>query len=242
MKLSRRLIPAIAMLMVSAVLMSTASFAWFSMNREVTATGISVTAKAPDASLLISQSKDSGYASTIALKNENTEMSEKVSPVADKDKGNKFYKLNTAGQALVNESGVFVAPEGVTVGNSTYYTESTTDYYMETFYLKLDDGAEGASASIDVTASWVKEKESAETIRGAIHILLFVGDATTGQELEMETTETITGLLNLTSTATKITVYVFLDGEDLDCANQYITEDLAAQIDLTFTIGTGAQG
>ena len=240
MKLSRRLIPAFAMLLVSAVLMSTASFAWFSMNDEVTATGIEVTAQAPDASLLISQSKDSGYASTIALKNENTEMTDKINPVADA--GKKFYTLNKAGQALVNESGVFVAPEGVTVGNSTYYTESTTDYYMDTFYLKLDSGAQGASESVDVTASWVKDTESAETIRGAIHILLFVGDATTGKELEMEKTETISDLLELTSTETKITVYVFLDGEDADCANQYITEDLVAKIDLTFTIGTGTQG
>lgn len=49
MKLSRKLIPAFAMLLVSAVLMSTASFAWFSMNENVTATGISVTATAPAA-------------------------------------------------------------------------------------------------------------------------------------------------------------------------------------------------
>ena len=44
MKLSRRLIPAIAMLMVSAVLMSTASFAWFSMRDTVTAEGMTVNA------------------------------------------------------------------------------------------------------------------------------------------------------------------------------------------------------
>ncbi len=52
MKLSRRLIPAFAMLLVSAVLMSTASFAWFSMNSEVTANGMQVTATA-ESSLVI---------------------------------------------------------------------------------------------------------------------------------------------------------------------------------------------
>ena len=49
MKLTRKLIPAFAMLLVSAVLMSTASFAWFSMNKDVEADGIMVTATAPAA-------------------------------------------------------------------------------------------------------------------------------------------------------------------------------------------------
>lgn len=47
MKFTRKLIPALAMLIVSATMMSTASFAWFSMNSQVSATGMSVTASAP---------------------------------------------------------------------------------------------------------------------------------------------------------------------------------------------------
>ena len=46
MKKMRRLIPAIAMLLVSAVMLSTASFAWFTMNDNATATGMQVQAKA----------------------------------------------------------------------------------------------------------------------------------------------------------------------------------------------------
>ncbi len=44
MKKMRKLIPALAMLLISAVMMSTASFAWFSMNTEVSATGMQVVA------------------------------------------------------------------------------------------------------------------------------------------------------------------------------------------------------
>lgn len=46
MKKMRRLIPAFAMLMVAAIMLSTASFAWFTMNETVTATGMSVQAQA----------------------------------------------------------------------------------------------------------------------------------------------------------------------------------------------------
>ncbi len=52
MKKMRKLIPALAMLLISAVMMSTASFAWFSINRNVTASGMAVTASA-DGSLVI---------------------------------------------------------------------------------------------------------------------------------------------------------------------------------------------
>lgn len=47
MKFTRKLIPALAMLVVSATMMSTASFAWFSMNKTVYANGMQVQASAP---------------------------------------------------------------------------------------------------------------------------------------------------------------------------------------------------
>ena len=40
----KRLIPAMCLLLISAVLLGTSTFAWFSMNRRVTATGMQVTA------------------------------------------------------------------------------------------------------------------------------------------------------------------------------------------------------
>lgn len=53
MKKSLKLIPAIVMLLVSAILVSTTTFAWFSMNTQVTATGMQVTAKSQTTFLLI---------------------------------------------------------------------------------------------------------------------------------------------------------------------------------------------
>ena len=48
----KKLIPALALLLVSAVLLATSSFAWFSMNTTVTVTGMSVTTRV-DSNLLI---------------------------------------------------------------------------------------------------------------------------------------------------------------------------------------------
>ena len=60
----KKLIHALCMLLVAAVLMGTSTFAWFSMNREVTATGMQITAKSDSVFLLIG-SGDADTASEI---------------------------------------------------------------------------------------------------------------------------------------------------------------------------------
>lgn len=53
MKKMRRMIPALCMLLVSAIMLSTASYAWFTMSNEATASGMQIKAEA-DSSLVIS--------------------------------------------------------------------------------------------------------------------------------------------------------------------------------------------
>ena len=61
MKMTRKLIPAFVMLIVSAIMLSTASFAWFATNRTVSANNMSVTANANTKYLHISTQPDSGF-------------------------------------------------------------------------------------------------------------------------------------------------------------------------------------
>ena len=60
MKTMKKLIPALAMLLVSAVLLGTSTFAWFSMNTQVTAKGMEVKAQA-EGGIVISNSTKSGW-------------------------------------------------------------------------------------------------------------------------------------------------------------------------------------
>ena len=53
MKMSKTILPALAMLLVSAVMLSTASFAWFALSEEVDATGMNVSIKSDSLYLLI---------------------------------------------------------------------------------------------------------------------------------------------------------------------------------------------
>lgn len=52
----KKLIPALCMLLVAAALLGTSTYAWFSMNTEVTATGMQVQAKAEDGIVIASYS------------------------------------------------------------------------------------------------------------------------------------------------------------------------------------------
>lgn len=52
----KKLIPALCMLLIAAAMLGTSTYAWFSMNTQVTATGMQVKAKSDDTYLLISSS------------------------------------------------------------------------------------------------------------------------------------------------------------------------------------------
>ncbi|MBD9226207.1 MAG: hypothetical protein EGQ48_03090 [Clostridiales bacterium] len=76
MKKFRKLIPALCMLLVSALFVGTSTYAWFSMNKEVSATNMSVTAKADTPFLQIRAKGGSGdWATTATLTASGTELS-----------------------------------------------------------------------------------------------------------------------------------------------------------------------
>ena len=94
MKKFMKLIPAFVMLLVSAILVSTATYAWFSMNTTVTATGMSVKAVAEDG-LLINYVKtvgDSGWSNSA-----NTHSSLiTLSPSSTKDLSDWYHNHSTS--------------------------------------------------------------------------------------------------------------------------------------------------
>lgn len=152
MKLTKKLIPAIAMLMFSAVMLVTSSFAWFSMNKEVSATGMSVKAQGKQIYLQIVAGSDNFVdggkqieASAKTPTNSGTLLPTNVKAKADKSE-------------YVNGEFVWVTAEGMDAENGTKngaYTEVTTEtehYIKNTFKIRLDPtaGSERAEAALNV--------------------------------------------------------------------------------------------
>ena len=98
MKLSRKLIPAFAMLLVSAIMLTTASYAWFSINDSVTAEGMNVRTTAAD-NVLIAKST--------------------LGKTAEEDDANFGTTL------VVNDLEAILNPVSTINGTSFFYTEGT---------------------------------------------------------------------------------------------------------------------
>lgn len=256
-KMTRKLIPALAMLLISAVMMSTASFAWFTMNTEVTATGINVTAVAPK-SLWI-DAGDGNKLTTIPLVNQNEGASdtgrfEPATPVKKTDAAAwEFASLTNDAAKLVNAKGELGSIPGYDASsddNAKYWKDGAANYFYNTFNLHLD-GEAGSKAGITVKAKieGTGIVSPDDDIWKAIHVAVVAADSTTPLELDMApksgTGATMNGdyvafsgnLTNLTvGEAKAIHVYVWFEGGDESCYNAVAYNQKKFTIGLAFNI------
>lgn len=150
MKKFKAIVPALAMLLVSAVLLGTSTFAWFSMNDEVTVSGMQITAKSDQHYLIVGstndltalQDKTTGNQMTVELKKPDSTdpLSATVKPVQPKAgaitnattaaaPGSWEWYVGTSktdGTAKPNPEGGATTPNAVTDLNE--YTLHTTVY------------------------------------------------------------------------------------------------------------------
>lgn len=137
MKNTRKLIPALAMLLVSAVMMSTASYAWFSMNTTVIADGMQITAKNESKYLQIVAGASTQFDDTEQIKATATKASNILRP--------------TALVSAIAEGGDSITP----------YAGSTTLVWTEAFSNDFDVSDKAAANKyLDVTTAATAEDAS----------------------------------------------------------------------------------
>lgn len=268
MKKMRKLIPAFAMLMVAAIMMSTASFAWFSMGTKATATGMQVQATA-SSSLVIDS-----IASNLASADQAVELTAYTTglkPATRLDtSANKLGRPNdeqgiNAGTGAMNSGNELVA-----AGDGYYY-----DY---TVYIATTGGAalenKNLTASITVPATLANYIHNATTIDfwtttytdGAAGTMTFCGDAATKNFNTIVTTGTATGSTAAPTKTLKVTLAtgvtipllmenesdaefsyiavtmrVYFDGELKDGDNCYIRNTMASTVGAGFSVEFAAE-
>lgn len=140
MKATRKLIPALAMLLVAAVVMSSASYAWFTMSRQVTAQGMNVTVTAPN-NLMIKETgkEDSTYAELTQLTASNIVL---VPASSTSGKAGEIFCLKD-GQAVKPSNGqLFTDGDHKTKLEVGSLAESNVEgaYYDFKYTIKSDGG------------------------------------------------------------------------------------------------------
>ena len=222
MKMTRKIIPAIVMLLVSAIMLSTASFAWFASSTTVDATGMSVTAQSAAKFIEITNADKASYSSSATAKtasavvdlvhakidggNKKT-VTWYVGTSADPDnKGttdtSKSFTLDADGKADVNGDS---AKESLALVN--------------TFWVRMSSGSTTDLAKLKIQS--VTVSGTGDKLNKALRVLVVGPD---GSQLWTNTSGTMalaTGancadyfMATVTKTEAEFTVYVYYDGDD----------------------------
>ena len=140
MKKFRKLLPALSMLLISALLMGSSTFAWFSMNTTVSATGMQVTATA--ASSLVITNQSANINSTATNTQGMTAITTKIKPathlIDQKDDSNSTLTYTDGDSYLVyvtNEADVDAVTGNAQTGKTLKYAKATNsasaNYYID---------------------------------------------------------------------------------------------------------------
>ena len=218
MKMTRKIIPAIVMLLVSAIMLSTASFAWFASNSQVTATDMTVTAKSTAKFLTISGTVNGTYSNT-------AEADVKTTPGgvdlihAKIDAGDKTTVTWWTGTS--NDSGS--ANAGQTL-NSASVSENYA--LINDFYVKMSSGSTAPLVNLKVKEITVTGSSS---LSNALRVLVVGPDgaqlytnrgAVSGKMVLADNSNSADKLLATVPMnsvdGARIDVYAYYDGEDED--------------------------
>lgn len=243
----KKLIPALCMLLIAATLMGTSTFAWFSMNTNVTAQGMSVQAKA-EGGIVIANANGSVW-SSIA---DAVTASATLYPTSTKDVTTWYHnKSVNADDAQASQASSTYETLNLKKSATTYgvgYVEDGTDgydgteaayYLLNTFTIKSSaDTLSGITLYINSVT--VTGTNTSAALDAALRIAIKIdGDSTTyiyapvtgattsykvgGSDQTAITVKTaadknVATAINTISTAgVGVSIYAYFEGEDANC-------------------------
>lgn len=163
LRTKQKLIPTVAMLIVSALLMSTASYAWFTLSKEVTVEGVNLTAVAPD-NLLISKDMFSGYNVSVSLVPGTDFGTGALNPASSYDGKTFFYTGNTMIEGQATASAVFIHTLRAIDNDSA----STDGYYLQIPLFLVNTGSSQVDININLLNSIVANATANDNIASAV--------------------------------------------------------------------------
>lgn len=177
---AKKLIPALALLLVSAMLLGTSTYAWFSMNTTVTVTGMEIRTTTGD-NLLIAP----GETGTTAKPADNTfktsyvlaHTEQLVEPVSSINGVNFFYtstkNVAANGDAIADQYTAYDAAD-TSAFNTNYSTTGAVGYVDYAFFLKAQN-QDSVAKAVNLTELKLTYGGSAQTQK-AFRVAVFIND------------------------------------------------------------------
>ena len=260
MKHTKKLIPAIGMLLLSACMLVTSTFAWFSMNDNVTVTDMTVTAKGDQVYLQIVAGKDANQFvngdDQITAKATNT--TAELLPTNIKTDDSTWGDYN-GGNTFVWAKATGTAPD-VSDKTGVYSQATNTDdtkYYLEnSFMVRLDPtaGAANASGALRVSGVNFADGENVDALGQTVCVFVVCGTNSqlytyngTSFERAAKSNEYLDGTnidgtpLFANTAGVQVDVYVFFNGDHDNCTLENLAQAKADgynnyAVEVTFTV------
>ena len=248
MKMTRKLIPAFVMLIVSAIMLSTASFAWFANSTSVNATGMTVKANTDVKFLEISTSNDSGWASFVTL----TATDENLDLVTARVSENKEVTWHTGTAALptaptVNDTGLvpvtnIKAPDAnLALIQTLYVRMSNKQATLSDLVITGVEVTNGTSTLSPTLRVLVIAKDSADKVQGVQVWDVGDTDPQNAEKAGLVNSDNIKSSNALVSEIANgdvytLEVYVYFDGEDKQAYTNKAASGVLSQV-VTVTFG-----
>ncbi len=246
MKAMRKILPALCMLLVSAVMLGSSTFAWFSSNSKVIASGMQITASAPqDLKIGLSNTvAEMGVSKAFVSKSEwynTTSRPNGVMPTefveGTKTGEEKFTKIKDEYLKNVNpDNGKYTGTEGKDI----YMEESKIDVFACDFYLYLT-GAEDTNKQINWKIT-IGDTTALTDVWKALSVLVckdgkkvkevHLGDGAANGIGSPVAFDTIVA----NDAPTGYTLYFYLDGNHANCNNKVASKVAQMSISIEFTI------
>lgn len=237
MKHTKKLIPAIGMLLLSACMLVTSTFAWFSMNTTVRATGMSVTAKGDQVYLQIINEGENFNASAAQIVASAGKQGLNLQPVnvtAGINTGNTSCLAYDATKPLV-----WVSASSATVDQhapATGYSQAAADakHVLETsFKIRLNADAGKTEATAPLTVSSVKFTSEVEgttmtddAFAHCVSVLIVCGD----QSMLYKQTSTTTTQTNDEGEEETVVTYNIGKFERVTGSSEFLDKDATKNV------------
>jgi hypothetical protein len=243
MKMTRKLIPALAMLLVSAVMLSTASFAWLASNKTVTAGSMTVQANTDVVYMQISKdNSESSWGITAIADNATSGKLELVNAQVDVDE--VTWRTAVAGStSAATQSGGYTD-----VTTAATSTDSGVNKYtlINDFYVKMYGDYSLENLRISGVSLGNGESIATDAFDEALRVLVVAsnvaGDTVHGIQIwDLGTKTFLTGsgatplAEDVTDEVIKLTVYIYYDGEDARAFTDNLNTTAAKSLTVSFT-------
>ncbi|MDD6054253.1 MAG: hypothetical protein PUB81_02795 [Clostridiales bacterium] len=225
----KKLIPAICMTLIAAVMLASSTFAWFSLNTSVTAEGMQVTAQSNSVYLLISEASE---LSTIQGANSTKVMysgSTALFPSAHKEVTNTSEATTLSNWYYKTAD----APTAATSSGSEKVLSNFGGYVLrKTVYIAVAAGsntAEELKVSATITAA------ASKTIT-PIMVLVTTSSAVAELSSATPTSDVVLAATISNTDVIAVDIFIYYDGNNADVYTNNIENLDGATIKLTFSV------